>query len=160
MSAKMTNDIAFKLGKFDFPAFYSMVYSVDDDLNDFFEWQEHPFSTGRVGCLKKDIFTEISHKLNFVRGRLKGYSVRIEKNKVSISWTNSYDLRDLFATCAYDVLLDLCLEPPREDGGRQFKKNPLQYSVIKSEILGTIPGTPSVEIIGDEEAIKYLTGDS
>lgn len=158
MSANMTDEIAFKLGKFDFPAFYSMVYSVDDDLIDFFEWQEHPFSTGKVGCIKKDIFTKISHKVNFVRGRLKGYSVKIEKNKINVHWANSYDLRDLFATCVYDVLFDLCLGPAREDGGRQFKENAPRFLVTKSETIGTIPGTPSVEITGDEDAIKYLIG--
>lgn len=162
MNQEMTDEVAFDLGKFNFPAFYSAVslQSCPSEYKNFFNWEKSIFSsTDKWGYLKQDIFTQISHKLSFIRGRLKGYSVSISENKISIGWANSYDLRDLFANFAYDVLHDLCLEPAEADGGRRYKSNPPNFSVVKSETLGTIPGTPSVEVTGDENVIKYLTGE-
>src|SRR3990167_6589713 len=112
---KMTDEIAYKLGKFDFPSFYSFVRWYPNKepfpLAHFFTWglgmgwpvdtsdNNHNTNWSSIslsGKLKTELFTEISHKLNYIRGRLSSYSVKIEETKIYVCWANSYDIRDFF----------------------------------------------------------------
>jgi hypothetical protein len=153
MSSGMTDEIAFKLGKFDFPAFYSMAY-YQDELKDFFDWTPGwSDSVKLVGSLKRECFTKDSHKLNFIRGRLQSYSVFISDEEIKICWANSYDLRDIFADFTEEIVR-------HKWGPMNFQKEKfgLKFEIIRSETLGTVPGTPYVRVIADKEIINYILG--
>lgn len=96
----------------------------------------------------------ISQKLTYIRGVLKELPIDIESNKISISWANSYDLRDLFASSLYDVLTD------KYYNNTIFEKNKSRpkFTIEKREFLGWYPGVPRVELVADEEVIDYIRG--
>ena len=179
----MTDEIAFQLGKFDFPHFYQQaIWRLNKEpfpLFRFFDWR-FPGGFGGTPCnyvdgeclpdwenmtiggtLKTDEIKEIAHKLAYIRGRLQSYSVSIERNKISVHYANSHSFRDFMAQCLNDVIFDKFVLLPSEDGGmsRKFSDKRYKYSIIKSETHGTIPCTPCVILEADEEIIKYIVGE-
>lgn len=178
----MTDEIAYKLGKFDFPSFYQIaMWKVNKEpfeLAHFFDWRI-PGGMGGWACkqegetyvtdwenvqaggyLKLEEIKEISHKLAYIRGRLDSYSVKIEKDKISVHYANSHNFRDFLAQCFEDVIQDKFMLLPKKDGawGREFNQNCPKYKVMKNERIGTIPCTPSVTLEADKEIINYITG--
>lgn len=168
----MTDEVAYKLGKFDFPSFYNIVlWRVNKEpfeLAPFFKWELPGMGVGckfingewvtdwesiaASGYLKLEEIKEISHKLAYIRGRLDNYSISISKNEISVHYANSYNFRDFLAQCFEDVIK------------YKFKKDyfnqpPLHYYIKKGENIGTIPGTPSVTLLASEEIIKYIAED-
>ena len=173
----ITDETAFKLGKFDFPHFYSQarwkVNKEPFELAHFFNWglgmgwpcdpvtyETDWYNIQLYGSLKTKEIKEIPHKLAYIRGRLQGYSVSITENTISIHYANSYDLRDLLAECLQDVIMDRFVLLPQKEGepGRSFNSNAPKYNITKNEIVGTIPGTPSVTLEADKEIINYIIG--
>lgn len=174
----MTDEIAFRLGKFDFPHFYSdAIWKLNKEpfpLLYFFDWsmgmgtpckneEGHPTDWEGFnlhGRLKTETIKEISHKLNYIRGRLDSYSVKITEESILICYANSYDFRDFLAECLEDVIKDKFVLLPQVDGelGRSYNRNCPKYQIIKSETVGTIPGNPHIELKADKEIINYLIG--
>ncbi|MEK6878447.1 MAG: hypothetical protein AABY22_02505 [Nanoarchaeota archaeon] len=172
----MTEETAYKLGKLDFPCFYSQVLWKMNrepfELANFFEWNmgmgwpckksdkgEYITDWENIylhGSLKINEFKEIKHKLAYIRGRLNSYSVNIQNNTIKITYANSYNLRDFLTKCLEDVIMDKFVLLPEENGVRKFSDKIPKYTITKSEIIGTIPGTPSVELIADKEIIDYI----
>ena len=177
----MTDDIAYKLGKFDFPHFYQIaMWKVNKEpfeLAYFFEWtlpgglsgwpckrvgEEYVTDWENIqagGDLKLDLIKDISHKLAYIRGRLDSYSVRIEENEISVHYANSHNFRDFLAQCFHDVIMDKFILLPKTDGelGRVFNKDAPEFSIEKFEVYGTIPSSPSVKLKTTPEVIKYIT---
>lgn len=179
----MTDEIAFKLGKFDFKSFYQFAtWKLNKEpfpLLHFFDWS-FPGGLGGTPCkqvageyvtdwenmtiggvLKTEMIKDISHKLNYIRGRLTSYSVVIEKNKIYVGYANSYAFRDFLAQCLDDVIMDKFILLPQREGqfGRSFANNAPKYKITKSETFGTCPATPYLELEADEEIVKYIVGE-
>ena len=169
LPSEMTNEIAYRLGKFDFPSFYGSVrldIGQPVDLYNFFEWTKDSQGVS-YGNLKTNTFNkEDSHKLNYVRGRLSSYSVSVTNTTIHIHYANSYDLRDFMARCINDVCINkFVLDPPTIDPKsgckrRVFKnsKDCPKFEVWNKERVGTMPGTPYIEVIADKIVIDYITG--
>lgn len=175
----MTDEIAYRLGKLDFPHFYDqVVWRVNQEpfeLLRFFdwflssgtpchqvgdEWETAWDSFCLRGCVKFEEIKTISQKLAYIRGRLSSYSVSISPTTITVGYANSYKTCDFFASCLTDVIMDRFVLGAAKDGEpyRCFAANPPKYSVRKSETLGTIPGTPSVQLAADPEVISYIVG--
>lgn len=172
----MTDEVAFQLGKFDFPHFYHLAqWKLNKEpfpLFRFFDWH-FPGGLGGTPCkkingpdgeeyvvdwesmtiggmLKLDTIKDISHKLNYIRGRLTSYSVKVGKNKITICYANSHAFRDFTAKCLAEVILDKF--------NVIFPDPSLHYKITCGETIGTIPATPYVELEASEEIIKYIVG--
>lgn len=175
----MTDEIAYRLGKLDFPCFYDQVLwkmnKEPFELLYFFKWSLGSATPCRragekwetdwnafslFGQVKFEEIKTISQKLAYIRGRLSSYSVAVTPTSIYVGYANSYKTRDFFASCLTDVIMDrFVLEPPKNGGiGRCIIMNHPKYSIQKSETIGTIPGTPSVELVADPEVISYIIG--
>ena len=175
----MTDEIAYRLGKLDFPCFYDCVlWKINKEpfeLIHFFDWSlgfgtplhkvgdklETDWNAFTLfGRVKFEKIETISQKLAYIRGRLSSYSVTIDATSIHVGYANSYDTRDFFAICLGDVIMDrFALEPVKlGEIGRSITLNCPKYCIQKSEIVGTTPGTPSVELKGDPEVISYIVG--
>ena len=149
----MTDDIAYVLGKFDMKHFYGdALWAVNlepFEYHHFFTWsmgnKVMRDSEGRgdyfnlVGTLNTNLFTNVSHKLNYIRGRVSSHSVVWNDGQLTVYWANSYNLRDFFVKCLEDVL--------RAEG--------VVYTIEVSEgIIGSCPGTPGMTLECDSEVIS------
>ncbi len=157
----MTDEVAFELGKFDFPCFYEhALWRVNIDpfpLYHFFKWKMGwgiPVSGGEEskvlwdeikleGMLDLTKFTDISHKLAYVRGRLNSYSVSSTETTLSVGWANSYRIRDFFVECLEDSL--------KVNFGLATK-----WTIEKGEGKCTIPGTPYAKLTADKHVIDFI----
>ncbi|MDP2692401.1 MAG: hypothetical protein Q8O88_02030 [bacterium] len=178
----MTDEIAYKLGKFDFPnVFYSNVlWYVNKEpfeLAAFFRWTV-PGGLGwpckktsgnyetdwenipANGTLDLNNIKDISHKLAYIRGRLSSYSVNITETSISVCYANSYEFRDYLAQFLQDVIRDkFVLLPERDDElGRRYNLKSPMFAITKNENFGTIPGTPGITLIAPKEVIDYIVG--
>ena len=162
----MTDEIAFELGEFKFRSFYSNVeWKMNLEpfpLYYFFDWsvggfgvrlKKTPKDTYVVdwenwvvsGKLKREMFTEISHKHAFIRGVLKShYSKNIKPTSINLCWANSYNLRDMF----YDFTLDVLMS--------NYGIISRDVTMTKGETAFTCPGTPHIKIEVSEEVINFL----
>jgi hypothetical protein len=171
---KMTEEIAFKLGRLsdeDFPSLFydSPTWYINDEdflLYNFFKWS-HPHQTGRAkigktisletppediewrfclsGSLDESKFETIEQKLAYLRGRLTNYSVKKEPNSIYVCYANSYGSRDRFAKWTKDVIYDKF----------SFTQS---VKVTTGETTLSCPGTPWVELEAHEDVVKYITG--
>lgn len=154
----MTDKVAFDLGKFDFPHFYQdVIWRINKEpfpYIHFFNWGlpcgtpcKNDYSTdwenfSLKGGLKTNMFTDISHKLAYIRGRLTSYSVNITENSISVCWANSHNLRDFFAKCLTEIVLD--------------KFTYIKYELTKDNGLMMTPATPEINFISSKEVIDYI----
>lgn len=170
----MTEEIAFKLGKLDFPCFYQLVqWKVNKEpfpLAYFFRWsvpggiggwplvyneaKEHVTDWQNLtasGSLRTELIDSPALKLAYIRGRLDSYSVSIFSGSIRVGYANSYNLRDFLAQCFQDVLAEKFWY------GKNMIESP-KWTVSLGEDLGSIPGTPWVLLEGDLEVIEYIVG--
>lgn len=179
----MTEEIAYKLGEFNFPSFYqNAIWKPNKEtfpLASFFNWglsggwpckrktdgsgeyEEDWTNISLSGGLKLSEIKTIGQKLAYIKGRLKSYSVTIEPTKIRVLYANSHNFRDFFAQCAHDVISDKFVyeEESTESGGlklRRFKRNSPNFKIITAEGIMSIPATPYCEILADTEIITYL----
>lgn len=171
---EMTEEIAFELGKFDFPSFYQIaLWKINKEpfpLAHFFSWTVpggmgwpcKQLSDGSYetdwenltvgGRLKTEHINSIPLKLAYVRGRLQSYSVTVTDKTIKVYYANSYEFRDFFAQCLRDILTDKYWAAPNN------MMTAPKWTICVGETLGTIPGTPWVKLEGDEEVVKYIVG--
>lgn len=156
---EMTDEIAFKLGEFNFPRFYDMAMwqpNIEDfEYAYFFNWsagmglfcflgEGNPHSF--TGHLNESKFETLNHKLKYIQGRLSSYSVTITDTSIHIGYANSHKSRDRVAKWLDEILKD-------KFGGQKT------WLITTSDGLKTtIPLTPSVQISSDKEVIDYITG--
>lgn len=175
----MTDEIAFEIGRWNFPSFYSCIrWKINRESCKyyyFFDWSlgwglpcKDLEGTGKYitdwenielwGTLKTEKFKKISHKLSFVKGSLQSYAGHINKDRIVFAYANSYDLRDFIAKCLEDVIKDefLLEKDQGKFGERAFNRNCPEYKIVKDEIIGTMPGTPKTELIADKKILDYF----
>lgn len=167
---EMTEDVAFKLGQFDFPSFYSYatwrVNREEFPLFKFFKWGspkpswqdcdgDFNWTNGftLMGALDFNQIKTIPQKLAYIRGRLTSYSVAISENKIHVSYANSTDLRDFFSQCLEDVLADRYWKDLLNG-----KFTSEEYTVNTKENKSTFPAALEVELVATKEIIDYITG--
>lgn len=152
----MTNEIAFELGRFNFPCFYDIVIwspNVKDfEYANFFRWKsgmglyckiEDDYKHTFCGYLDEEKFKTLEHKLKYIQGRLSSYSVKLQDNYIHIGYANSYESRNRVVKWAHEIL-------KKKFGG-------LKTWEIKTGEHGlTTPGTPYLEIFGDSELIAFI----
>lgn len=167
----MTDEIAYQLGKFDFPSFYSYVmwYMNKEPfpLLCFFDWglqggtpckqNGDKYDTDwsnfhLMGKLKPEKFETLSQKLAFIRGRLDSYSVTITPNQIEVCWANSYDLREIFAKFLNEILFN------KFTLSESVEEKKYCWNIRLLEDMGTFPGTPSLSISANREVINYIVG--
>lgn len=179
-SSIMTDEIAYKLGEYKFKTFYNQVmWKVNKEpfeLYHFFNWSLNCLgmpvimiekgyridweNINAYGTLNTSLFKGVSHELNYIRGWLKSHPPYVRDNIVTINYANSYDLRDFMAQCLLDVITDKFLLMPRIEGecGRNFVRDRPKFNVNKTEIMGCVPGCPSIELVANDTIIQYLLG--
>jgi hypothetical protein len=164
----MTDEIAYQLGKLDFPhLFYDTVMwklnKEEFPLAYFFNWY-FPGGLGGMaakqegdhyvtdwenqsigGSVKFDKIKEISHKLNYIRGRLSSYSVTITENTIHVNYANSRPSRDFFTKCLNDIIYD--------------KFSFLSVHKISTGTEYYCPLVEWVKLEADKEAIDYIVGE-
>ena len=139
---KMTNDIAFELGAFNYPCFYDWAIRKDTDdfeYENFFVWN------GEYGHLDESKFETLEHKFYYIKGRLSSYSVGIEDDKITVVYANSIKSRDRFIKWMNELLMF------------DFGKNE-SWSIEKTDgDIHTVPSTPGLILKADKEIINYYT---
>lgn len=157
ISQQITNEIAYALGKMDFPRFYDYALwkpNIEEfEYVYFYNWfnprQCSPDGQNWVwfmeGELREEMFKTLEQKLSYIRGRLAAYSVTITDTSIYVGYANSYGSRDRVEKFLNEILKD-------KFGGNKT------WTIKKGETPGTIPGTPFINLIADSEIIKYITG--
>ncbi len=156
----MTNEIAFEIGKGDFPRFYdSPTWRPNVEYFKyvkFFDWS-HPMYGGKValgvqeeikwewifhGSLKESFF-DLEHKRFYIKGVLASYAGKKNLDSLSFCFANSLPTRDRVAKWAEEILKD-------EFGGQKTWQ-------IRKDEKHTVPIVASLVIEADEEVVDYLT---
>jgi hypothetical protein len=150
----MTEEIAYNIGAFKYPSFYDSAswalkaYTVFEYVN-FFVWGYGGYATAPFesqilhGRLREEMFTDLSHKFNYIIGRLSSYSVGIEKNRISVVYANSIKSRDRFAKWLDEILT--------------VKYGKIGWVIKKIESGCTCPLAPGLTVEGDEDILRSLT---
>lgn len=161
----MTEEIAFKLGVFDFPRFYSQVLwqlnkepfelfnyfkwsfptffgtscKISDDMKTYFtDWENLQIG----GTIKFDLINSTKLKLAYIRGNIKSGNCTVSEQGLYFVFANSYDIRDFLAEFIEEVLTE------------KFGK--LEFSLELGQTNGTCPGTPHIKLKARKEIIDYL----
>jgi len=161
----MTEEIAFKLGVFDFPRFYSQVLwklnKEPFELFKYFKWS-FPAQCGPTckiaddgksfitdwenlqigGTIKFSLINSTKLKLAYIRGNIKGGHCKVSEEELSFIFANSYDIRDVLAEIIEEVLFE--------------KFGDGEFSLELGQTLGTCPGTPYIKLKARREIIDYL----
>lgn len=158
---EMTDKIAFALGEFNFPSFYSSVmwYGELDDfpLHPYFDLNTNDAHDPRygeksfTGRLKTEMIQDTSHKLAYIRGRLRSYSVFIERDKIKVSYANSKDLMDFFTECLYEVIMSKFFNRSNTI------ESMFSFSLEKRETFMTAPKCFTVVLTASPDIIRYIT---
>ncbi len=147
---KMTNEIAFDLGAFNYPCFYDKaVFKEGFKYVDFFDWSvpdSDELKDSDLGELKEEKFEMLEYKYYYIKGRLISYSVIREEDKISVYYANSFNSRDRFVKWIKELI---------ENRFGQSKK----WYITTSDAGKTIPATPSVTLEADKDIIKYFKGE-
>lgn len=144
----MTNEIAFEIGKADFPRFYDMpIWSPNVEkfkYVHFFEWSSPRQGGGRYedgeyycnwsfyGSLKESSF-DLEQKRHYIRGVLASYAGSYSDNILSFSFANSFGTRDRIAKWIDEILKD-------KFGGIKT------WTIEKSDGMNTCPAIANLTI--------------
>ena len=155
---QMTDEIAFQLGKGDYPSFYDSPEwrpNIEKfEYVHFFNWgnpiegrQENEESWMWIfyGQLKEDCFTNLDFKKSYIRGILNSYAGKVLETSIVFNFANSSKTRDRVAKWADEILKD-------KFGGQKT------WSIKKDE-TPTCPMIVRLFIEADEEMIKFLVKD-
>lgn len=150
--SQMTNNIAFELGRGDYPRFYDMPRWAPNVENFkyayFFEWSSPVRAGGRhengeyycnwyfYGSLKEEFFINLEQKRHYIRGVINSYLGNYDKNSLSFCFANSFQTRDRVAKWADEILKDRFGEVR-------------SWSITKSDCMETCPAIARLNIEGD-----------
>lgn len=154
----MTNEIAFQLGKGDYPRFYDSPEwrpNIEEfEYVHFFNWEspikgqqenEENYTWLFYGHLKEEVFTSLDFKKSYIRGVIGSYAGKILETSIVFGFANSSKTRDRVAKWADEILKD-------KFGG-------VKTWTIKKDETPSCPMIVRLFIEADEEAINYLASD-
>lgn len=145
----MTDQIAFLLGEFNFPCFYSTVTVEDVDsfeLSHFFQWTSSwpNLNYKWFGLLKSELISTPSQKLAYIRGKIKTSKKTNKAGQITITYANSSDFVALIQKYLEEVM------------HHYFPH--VGYIVMCHSLSDTFPRANIVTFESSDKAVEFIRG--
>lgn len=155
----ITNEIAFEIGRGDYPRFYDIpIWSPNIEsfrYAKFFKWAYFSQYGGRngdgeyyskwvfYGSLREELFVNDELKRSYIKGVLLGSGDKKLSKCIFKDFINSFETRDRVAKWVNEILKN------------KFGTNK-RWNIVSEDYKDTIPGIAKLCISSDEEVIDFI----